>query len=181
MSRLLPIILALFWVPLGHPADVSPALQQAAAALQRGDFSGAEAKLRAELKLHPNDAETLSLLGFALDSQKKLAEADSLHRRAAAAAAPSARVQGRYGNHLLIAGNEKGARDAFLKAIAIDPLDRYSNLQLVQLALKTNDAEAGALFARLSAATQNDATLSASIGWALTEARRYEHCFLNSG
>jgi len=212
LCLLAPLVLALFCLPCGRGADANAALQDAAAALQRGDFPGAEQKLRDELKRHPNDAETLSLLGMALDSQKKFAEADSVHRQAIAAAPGSARVLGKYGNHLLIAGDEKGARDAFQKALAIDPADRYSNLQLAQLALKWKDAshakealghldrlprnqreapevavlrlaaldlsgdrQAGdTLFARLSSATQNDASLSASIGWTLTEAGVYD-------
>src|SRR2546426_9227767 len=102
-----------------HAAD----LRDAAAALQRGDFAGAETKLRSELKLHPNDADVLSLLGVALDNQQKFTEADSNHRRAIVADVKSARALGNYGNHLLLTGNEKGAREAFQKAIAIDPAD----------------------------------------------------------
>ena len=218
-ALLIALVLGLFCLPTANAADMPgevpprPALQDAAAALQRGDFAAAELKLRAELKRYPNDAETLSLLGFALDSQKKFPEADSLHRRAVAAAPPSTRVLGRYGNHLLSTGDEKGARHAFQGALAIDPADRYANLQLAQLALKRKDAAhakeallyldhlpanqrdapdvavqrlaalllsgdreaAGALFIRLSSATQQDAKLSASLGWALTEAGQFEH------
>src|SRR4051794_39091763 len=114
-------------------------MKDALAALQRRDFPTAELKLRAELKLHPNDPETLSLLGVALDNQKKFSEADSMHRRAIAADPPSVRAFGNYGNHLLLPSNEKGARDAFQKATAADPADIYSNLQLAQLALKGKD------------------------------------------
>ncbi|HXB73485.1 MAG TPA: tetratricopeptide repeat protein [Candidatus Acidoferrales bacterium] len=203
----------LFCLPSAKAADAGPALQEAAAALQRGDFAGAELKLRAELQVHPDDAETLSLLGFALDVQKKFPEADSVHRRAVAAAPGSTRVLGRYANHLLSTGDEKSARKAFQDAIAIDPSDRYANLQLAQLALKAKDAAhakeallyldhlpadqreapeaavqrlaaldlsgdreaAEALFVRLSSATQQDARLSASMGWTLTEAGQFDH------
>src|SRR5436190_20270879 len=110
---LLPVVLALSCMLTGQGADSSAALQDAVAALQRGDFPSAERKLRAELKLHPNDAETLSLLGLALDNQKKFPEADAIHRRAIAAAPGSTRAFGNYGNHLLLTGDEIGARDAF--------------------------------------------------------------------
>ena len=199
----------------GRSADV-PLLQAATAALQRGDFAGAELPLRAELKLHPNDAETLSLLGFALDQQKKFPEAEMVHRRAIAAAFRSTRILanvfGRYGSHLLTTGDATGARTAFGKAIAAEPADRYANVQLAQLALRQKDAAHGlealeyldhlpvgqreapdvailnltalqltgdrktadTLVARLAAATQKDAKVSASIGWALTEAGQFD-------
>lgn len=96
--------------------------------------------MRAELKLHPDDAEALSLLGYALDTQKKFPEGDSVHRRAVAAAPRSTRVLGRYANHLVSTGDEKGARKTFQGVIAIDPADRYANLRLAQLALKGKDA-----------------------------------------
>src|SRR6202035_1093784 len=113
----LALVVGLLCLPSARAAD-GPALQDAAAALQRGDFAGAELKLRAELKRYPNDAETLSLLGFALDVQKKFPEADSLHRRAVAADPGSTRVLGRFGNHLLGTGDEKSAGKAFQDAIA---------------------------------------------------------------
>ena len=69
-------------------ADLTPGLREAAAALQRGEFAAAETKLRGELKLRPNDAEALSLLGVALDNQSKFSEAEPLHRRAMAARSP---------------------------------------------------------------------------------------------
>jgi Flp pilus assembly protein TadD len=213
LALLVAIVLGFFCLPSVKPADTSPARQDAVAALQGGDFASAELKLRAELKRDPNDAETLSLLGFALDTQKKFPEADRVHRRAVAAAPRSTRILGRYGNHLLSAGDEKGARNIFEGAIAIDPSDRYANLQLAQLALKWKDVAhaeeallyldrlpanqreapdiavqrlaaldlkgdregADALFVHLSSATQQDAKLSASMGWALTEAGQFEH------
>jgi tetratricopeptide (TPR) repeat protein len=46
---------------------------------------------------------------------------------------------------------------------------------LAALDLSGDRAAADALFVRLSAATQQDAKLSASMGWALTEAGQYEH------
>jgi tetratricopeptide (TPR) repeat protein len=140
VRRFALIALALVCLPFAQAADPSPALQDAAATLQRGDYAGAELKLRAELKLHPDDGDTLSLLGVALDSQRKFPEADAVHRRAIATDPRSARVLGKYGNHLLNTGDEKGAREIFQKAIGLQPADRYSNLQLAQLALRSKDA-----------------------------------------
>lgn len=116
------------------------ALRDAAAALQRGDYTLAESKLRAELKIHPADAEALSLLGMVLDARKEFSEADAQYRKAMAAAPRSAPVLGRYANHLLAAGDEKGAHDAFSRVLAIEPADPYANLALARMALKNKDA-----------------------------------------
>jgi tetratricopeptide (TPR) repeat protein len=210
--RVAALALGILCLTFAHAADDNTARQEAAAALQRGDVAGAEAKLRAALKDHADDAETLSLLGFTLDLQKKFPEAAAIHRGAVSLAPRSTRVLGRYGNHLLGAGDEQGARKVFEDAIAVDPADRYANLQLAQLALRAKDAAhakealryldhlpanqrgapdvavqrlvalelsgdregANALSAQLSAVTESDAKLSASIGWSLAEAGQYE-------
>lgn len=115
-------------------------LRNAAAAMQRGDYAGAESMLRAELKTHPDDADVLSVLGMVLDARKEFAAADALYRKAVAAAPRSAPVLGRYANHLLAAGDDKGAHDAFERVVAINPDDAYANLELARLDLKSKDA-----------------------------------------
>jgi tetratricopeptide (TPR) repeat protein len=137
--------------------DITPGLREAAEALRHGDFATAETRLRAELKLRPNDAEALSLLGVALDNQQKFSEADPLHRRAIAGTPPSARAFGNYGNHLLLTGDQRGARDAFQKALGIDRTDRYANLQLAQLVLAAKDTKGALLYLdQLSAAARDE-------------------------
>lgn len=121
-------------------------LNRARAALLREDFPAAETTLRAELKLHPTDAETLSLLGMALDGQKKLTEADTLHKRAMAAAPRSATILARYAQHMLTAGDGKGAFETFQKALALDPKDRFANLQLAQWALQKKDPKTALVY-----------------------------------
>ena len=127
-------------LPRQLPAD-DAALRDAAASLQRGDYAGAEAKLRLALKAQPNDADALSMLGMVLDVRKNFTEADVLYRKAVAVSPRSVAVLGRYANHLLGAGDEKGAHDAFVRVLALDPADPYANLELARLALKTDDAE----------------------------------------
>jgi tetratricopeptide (TPR) repeat protein len=127
-------------LPLARAAD-DAGLREAAAALQRGDNARAESVLRALLKTHPADPDALSMLGMALDGQKAFAEADALYHTAIAAAPNSVSVLGRYANHLLAAGNEKGAREAFERVLAIDPGDAYANLELARMELKNKDAE----------------------------------------
>lgn len=121
-------------------------------ALKGGDFPTAERKLRAELQSHPEEVEALSFLGVALDSQRRFGEADVFHRRALALAPRSNSILDKYGSHLLLTGDESGARKTFLKSLALDPADGYANLQLAQLALKAKDGpEALTHLNRLSA------------------------------
>jgi tetratricopeptide (TPR) repeat protein len=130
-------------IPLAAQATpANAALKRAKASLLREDFSAAEVTLRAELKLHPTDAETMSLLGMALDGQKKLTEADTLHKRAMASAPRSATILARYAQHMLTAGEGKGAFETFQKALALDPKDRFANLQLAQWAVRQKDPKA---------------------------------------
>jgi tetratricopeptide (TPR) repeat protein len=203
------LVFGIFSLSLAQAADANLARQEAAAALQRGDFASAESKLRAALKDNPGDAETLSLLGYALDMEKKFSEADPIHRRAITLVPRSVPVLGRYANHLLLSGDQPGAGKAFQQVVAIDPADAYANLQLARIALKAKDADharaalryldhlpqdqpdvmlqklaaldmagdrkaADALTARLSATTESDAKLSASIGWTLAQTGDYD-------
>ncbi len=121
-------------------------------ALKRGDFPTAERMLKAEIQSHPNEVEALSLLGVALDSQKKFAEADAFHRRALELAPKSNSILDKYASHLLVKGDESGARSTFLKSLALDPADGYANLQLAEMSLKAKDGpEALTYLNRLSA------------------------------
>jgi Flp pilus assembly protein TadD len=135
----LPLFLTFFGLRCEQASDPSAALQAAVAALQKSNFAAAEIQLREELKVHPNDSEILSLLGFALDSQQKFQEADAFHRRATAGPTTSPAVLGRYAHHLQISGDTDRAREVFRKVIEADPADTYANLQLAQLLLKSKD------------------------------------------
>jgi len=126
-------------VPLLRAATSGTDFQDAVAALQRGDAPAAEQKLRVELKANPDEVQAMSLLGVALDNQKKFPEADEMHRQAMAKAPDSAGVLNNYGNHLLLTGDPKSAHDIFLKAVALDPADDYANLQLAQVALQSGN------------------------------------------
>ena len=134
------LLTLLVLMPAGRSADDGAPVRAAVADMERGDFPSAERKLRAELSAHPNDPQVLSLLGVALDNQKKFREAGQFHRRAVAAAPRSADVLSNQGNHLSGAGDEKGAREAYLKAVAVDPAHPNANLQLARLALNQNGA-----------------------------------------
>jgi tetratricopeptide (TPR) repeat protein len=107
------------WV--GGTADQNAAVQSAAAAMQRGDYAAAEKTLRAEVGIHPGDSWALSLLGVALDNQKKPAEAEEFHRRAVAAAPRSAEILNNYGTHQWNAGQFDKAEISFASALAAAP------------------------------------------------------------
>ncbi len=161
MSRLpwfLPVLVA---AALGLSADGPPAIREALAALQRGDFAAAEQLLRPEVKVRPADSGALTLLGVALDSQKKYREAAEMHRRAAAAAPNSPDVLNNYANHLLGTGDAPGARKLYLRVVALDPAHRNANVQLIRLALKNKEgAEALGYFGHLPADQQDSSTLA---------------------
>ncbi len=93
------------------------AAQSAAEAMQRGDFQGAENTLRADVAAHPDEAWSLSLLGVALDRQKKLAEAEEFHRRAAALGPHNTGIMNNYGTHQWMAGEYDKAEASFSAAL----------------------------------------------------------------
>src|SRR5258708_10439800 len=105
MHRPLRHFLILVSVAAGFAADAGVAVRDALAALQRGDFSAAERTLRQAVSAHPNDGAVLTLLGVALDGQKKFEEAEGIHRRAAASAPNSPDVWNNFGNHLVGTGD----------------------------------------------------------------------------
>ncbi len=126
MGRLVPrrtplvfVLLLCAWNSRGTQQD--PAVQTASAAMQRGDFPAAEQVLRAAVESHPNDAFALSLLGVALDNQKKTGEAEDFHTRAVALSPHSADVLNNYGTHQWIAGQFDKAEVTFSSALAAAP------------------------------------------------------------
>jgi len=171
------LTLLLVLAHLDNARGADAAVQQAVSDLQHQNYKSAEQKLRAELKLHPSDAETLSLLGISLDEQKRFQEAAEFHKRAMAISPRSTAVLYNYANNLLAAGDRKTAREVLLKSFAVDPSDRNTNLALTQLLAELDLAgkgtEADALFQQLSAATQNNGTLSAEDGMALAKAGQF--------
>lgn len=134
----------------------------AIAALERGDFAAAERAARAELRLHPNDALAWSVLGAALDNQKKFPEAEDAHRHAIAAAPRSPDVLNNYANHQLAAGAPEAARTTFLKVVALDAAHFNANVQLARLALAGKDgAGAQRYLFHLPAAQQDTPAIAA--------------------
>lgn len=157
----------MFCAGISRAADV----REAVAAMQRGDFAAAERELRAEVTAHPSDAPALSLLAVALDNENKLQDAAAFHRRALAAAPNSTDVLGNYGNHLLRAGDDEGARQAYLKVVAIDSANSGANFQLARLALLRKDTtEARRYLSRLPESALADPRLSFSMAMGFANA-----------
>jgi tetratricopeptide (TPR) repeat protein len=96
-------------------------VSEATAALQQRDFAAAERLLRAEVLAKPNDAWTLSLLGYSLDNQKHGAEAEEFHRRALALSPHAAEILNNYGGHLWMMERYGEAETAFAEALAAAP------------------------------------------------------------
>jgi Flp pilus assembly protein TadD len=154
----LPAILSL--LPSLCPAwqqAPSPEMRDALSALERSDFAAAERRLRAEIAVHPGDSHALSLLGAALDSQRKTSEADTFHRRAVARSPRSAEVLNNYAAHLWLAGREQEAGKVYRRLVALDPSHYNANLQLARLAIKARDgAQALQCLDRLPAAQREN-------------------------
>jgi tetratricopeptide (TPR) repeat protein len=110
-------------------------IAEAVDALQKGDFTTAETKLRAELKTHPQNADALGVLGVVLDQQKKYSEADAVYRRAVALAPRSPALLNNYGNHLVASGKLDEARDVFARVLAVNPSQPNATFQMARLAL----------------------------------------------
>jgi Flp pilus assembly protein TadD len=132
-----------------------PELHDAIAALQRSDFASAERELRSDLARRPDDPWALSLLGAALDSQKKIADAEGFHRRAVARAPQSAEILNNYATHLWMAGRPQEAAQIYGRIVAIEPSHYNANLQLARVAIESrNAAEALHCLDRLPAERQ---------------------------
>lgn len=145
----------------GFAAELSPGIREALSALQRGDFPAAETTLRSELRARPGDGAALTLLGVALDNQKKFQEAEEAHRRAAAVSPNSPDVWNNFGNHLIGTGDSEGARKRYLRVIALDPSSFNANVQLARLAVTNKKgAEALGYLSHLTAAQQDAPNLA---------------------
>jgi tetratricopeptide (TPR) repeat protein len=121
LARLvIALTLAISFSPI-RAAEQTPAVREAVAAMQRGDFPSAEKTLRAEVQAHAGDSWTLSLLGVALDNQKKIPEADEFHRRAVELSPHAAEVLNNYGTHLWTAGQYDKAETVFASVLADAP------------------------------------------------------------
>ena len=123
MGRLLSRLAMLSAIPLLCAAILQSQQDASAAAvaLQHGEYAAAEKILRAETSAHPDSAWNLSLLGYALDNEKKTQEAEAFHRRAVALSPGSAEILNNFGTHLWTTGQYDKAEAVFTQALAAAP------------------------------------------------------------
>ncbi len=171
----LPLI-ALVLCPLAAQAANDDAISEAVAELQRGDLSSAEQTLRAELQRSPNDVTAQGVLGVVLDQEKRFAEADTVYRRAIAAAPDSAPLLNNFGNHLLTAGKLAEARKVFLRVLALNPDQANANVQLATIALRLKSpVEALRYLERLPTQAQQAPAVAMLLGIALSSTGQYSN------
>jgi len=133
-----------------------PELRVAVTALEHSDFQAAESALRGELAAHPGNAWALSLMGAALDSLNRSADADDYHRRAIAAAPRVTGILNNFAAHLWFAGKHEEAGGVYRRIVAIEPANYGANLQLSRLALdRKNGQEALRALDRIASAEQS--------------------------
>lgn len=77
--------------------------------------------LRSEAEARPDEPWVLSLLGVALDNQKKITEAEPFHARAVSISPRSAEILTNYGTHLWSAGQYDRAETLFASTLAASP------------------------------------------------------------
>lgn len=148
---LIALCCAIWMVAAADPA----LLREAVAALERGDFTGAEKALRLRLHATPADPSALGLLGVVLDNQGRYDQAGQYYQRALALAPSSVSLLNNYGNHLLAIRQAAHARATFLKVTALNPAHPNANAQLARLALDDKAAsEALRYLAQLPAEAQ---------------------------
>ncbi|WP_085939139.1 tetratricopeptide repeat protein [Sinorhizobium sojae] len=124
------------------PSDVALRVRIGNARLKAGDLEGAEEAFRTALQINPQDAEALLGLGTA---QLRKGEAQSAARTLAPAAQAlnSVVAYNRLGTALVFSGDGAAAKEAFSKALSLQPanLDTATNLALAE-ALSNDLAQA---------------------------------------
>jgi Tfp pilus assembly protein PilF len=133
-------------VPLVH-------FKLAAAYKKKGDTAKAEASFRKSIELDPGFVDGYVSLATLLAESGKRDQAIEVVRQGGAANEKSGRLPYALGVLEVSAGNNAAAREAFLKAEALDPQNFETQFQLATVALNLNDkAEAVARLEKYIAA-----------------------------
>lgn len=136
------------------------ALDEAAAAFERGNAAEAQQKLQSILRERPTDLRALMLMGATLDAQQRYSEAEPYYRHVLQLAPHSAQALNNVANHYLTRGDRAHAREYYLKTVAIDPRHQNANLQLAQISVEEKrGAEALVYLDRLGPASDPDAAV----------------------
>jgi tetratricopeptide (TPR) repeat protein len=113
----------------------SDPIENAVDAFQRGDLASAEQILRAELRVHPANADADGMLGLVLDRKGDHAGAAVFYKRALAAEPQSPSLWNNYGNNLMASGKLPEARAAFAKVLVLKPTHPNAAMQLARICL----------------------------------------------
>ena len=150
----------LFPLPGARAQIPSSVYQQAAGALEQGNFSAAEQLLRPALREHPDDPDALGLMGVVLDAQKRYDEAQGFYERGLKLDPHSASLLNNLGNHYLEKGDMARAEEAYLKVVAIDPSHPNANLHLAQMSVAARKGDTALRYlGRLPRATEAESGL----------------------
>ena len=153
-------------------APVSPEVAEAEAAIVKSDWKTSEAKLNLWLADHPADARALFDAGYIADTQNRLADAESLYRRAIDADRKSFEAHLSLGLLLARQGKAEDARPELAVATNLDPGDAgpavkaraWRALARIDQVDDTTEASNDLLEAlKLSPETTADTLLAASI------------------
>jgi len=151
----LVFLLLLSPLPAARAQIPSSVYQQAATALEQGNFSAAEQLLRPALREHPDDPHALGLMGVVLDAQKRYDEAEGFYERALKLDPHFTPLLNNLGNHYLEKGDIGRAEEAYLKVVSIDPSHPNANLHLAQMSVAAKKGDAALRYlGRLPATSQ---------------------------
>ncbi len=109
--------------------------EKVTAAIRGGNFPEAEQILRQTLREHPHEVFALSLMGVALDAQKRFDEAEGYYQRAITLNPRSASVLNNLGNHYLQRGDLAKAQEAYRRVVAVNPRHPNANRQLAEMSV----------------------------------------------
>lgn len=161
-----------FTLPAGSAAAVTPE-QQGIALTDKGwqqfqnhDLAGAEASLRAALKLDSRNNSAWNDLGLTEMAQGHLAGAETDFKSAIAAYASDPFAYNNLGRTLEREGKLDKAEAAFHQQIAVSPRDRYAHANLGHLLLQEKRFSAAVLELQAAAAIANSASIQYDLGQA---------------
>lgn len=115
--------------------------EKVGAEIQKGEFSLAEAQLRAALTRHPQDAHAMGMLGVVLDQEKKYSEAEVYYHKALKLDPNSVSILNNLANHDMAVGNLREAHEVFLRVVARDPHQANANVQLARMSVAAHRGE----------------------------------------
>jgi tetratricopeptide (TPR) repeat protein len=141
---------------------------------RQGRFAEAELGYRAWLEQHPNDADTLHLLGLLKHQAGQTAEALQLLERAHELAPEDPRIDLGLASLQLHLGNQDAAKRGFERALSFDPNLGGAHIGLGQIALWRGDGASAEQHFRIALRAAEDGHALAGLGTLALERSDYE-------